>query len=357
MNDLMQKINTLKSLKVGEIIEGKIVGKGRSAVYLDLGMFGTGIIYGKEYQAARDLLRKCEDGEKVFAKIVSLENEDGYVELSASKAGQEFAWDTIKEKKDDEEMVKVKILGANKGGLLAKIMNIQAFLPVSQLSSDNYPKVEGGDSTKILRELQKFIGTEMDVKVLDFNQKEEKLIISEKVKEMEKARELLKNYNVGDIVEGKITGIADFGAFISFGDGVEGLIHISEMAWQIIKNPSEVVKEGETIKAKIIEINNDRAFLSLKALKNNPWEKINDKYIKGDVVKGKVSKINPFGAFIQLITEKGDDGDKIQGLCHVSEFGTVEKMSENLEIDKEYNFEIVSLEPKEHRMILKPVKK
>ncbi len=346
----------LKTLKTGDIVEGKIIGKGRSAVYLDLGMFGTGLIYGKEYQAARDLLRNCDDGEKVFAKIVSLENEDGYIELSASKAGQEFAWDTIKEKKDNEEMIKVKVLGANKGGLLAKIMNVQAFLPVSQLSSQNYPKVEGGDSTKILRELQKFIGTEMDVKVLDFNQNEEKLIISEKVKEMEKARELLKNYNVGDVIEGKITGIADFGAFISFGDGVEGLIHISEMAWQIIKNPTEVVEEGEDVKAKIIEINNDRAFLSLKALKSNPWEKMKGKYNEGDVVKGKVTKINPFGAFIQLITDSDKEEDKIQGLCHVSEFGTIEKMSENLNIEKEYEFQIVSLEPKEHRMILKPVK-
>ena len=356
MKDLMQKINTLKVLKEGEIVEGKIIGKGRSAVYLDLGMFGTGIIFGKEYQVARDLLRNCKDGEKVFAKIVSLENEDGYVELSASKAGQEFAWDTIKEKKDNEEMIKVKILGANKGGLLAKIMNIPAFLPVSQLSSQNYPKVEGGDSSKILRELQKFIGTEMDVKVLDFNQNEEKLIISEKIKEIEKARELLKKYKEGDIVEAKITGIADFGAFVSFGEGVEGLIHISEMAWQIIKNPSEVVQEGETIEAKIVEINNDRAFLSLRALKNNPWEKMKGEYKEGDVVKGKVSKINPFGAFIQLVTESNNEEGNIQGLCHVSEFGTIDKMAESLIIDTEYNFQIISLEPKEHRMILKPKK-
>jgi len=356
MKDLMQKINELKTLKTEDIIEGKIIGKGRSAVYLDLGMFGTGIIFGKEYQTAKDMLRSCKDGEKVFAKIVSLENNDGYVELSACKAGQDFAWDTIKEKKNKEEMVKVKILGANKGGLLAKIMNIPAFLPVSQLSSQNYPKVEGGDSTKILKELQRFIGTEMDVKVLDFDQSEEKLIISEKIKDMEKARELLKEYKIGDVVKGKITGIADFGAFISFGDGIEGLIHISEMAWQIIKSPSEVVQEEEIIEAKIIEINNERAFLSLKALKNNPWEKMKGKYKIDDLVKGKVTKINPFGAFIQLITESDDESDKIQGLCHVSEFGTVEKMADNLTVGTEYNFQIISLNPKEHRMILKPVK-
>ena len=348
----MQKINTLKTPKEGEIIGGKVVGKGRSAVYLDLGIFGTGIIYGKEYLIARDLLRNCKEGEEVLAKIISLENEDGYVELSANKAGQEFAWETIKEKKEKEELIRVKILGANKGGLLSKVMNIQAFLPVSQLSSQNYPKVEGGDTTKILRELQKFIGTEMDVMVLDYNQSEEKLIISEKIKEMERAKEVLKNYNVGDVVDGKITGIADFGAFITFGEGLEGLIHISELAWQIIKNPSEVVSEGEDVKAKIIEINNDRAFLSLKALKSNPWEKMKGKLKEGDAVKGKVTKINPFGAFIQL-DEISEEDDKVQGLCHISEFGTMEKMSEVLQVGNEYNFEIISFEPKEHRMILK----
>ncbi len=349
----MQGINTIRTLKVGEIVEGKVAGRGRAAVYLDLGVFGTGIIYGKEYQAARDSLRKCKDGEKVIGKIISLENDEGYIELSANKAGQEFAWDTIKEKKEKEELIKVKILGANKGGLLAKIINIPAFLPVSQLSSQNYPKVEGGDLTKILRELQKFIGTEMDVKILDFDRNEDKLIISEKIKEAEKIKEILKNYNVGDIVEGKITGIADFGAFISFGEGAEGLIHISEMAWQIIKSPSEVVREDEIVKAKIVEIDNDRAFLSLKELKSNPWEKMEGKRKEGDVIKGKVSKINPFGAFIQLISKEGDDSDKVQGLCHISEFGTVEKMVENLIVDREYDFVIVSLEPKEHRMILK----
>ncbi len=357
MKDLMQRINTLPTLKEGEIVEGKIIGKGRSAVYLDLGMFGTGIIFGKEYQIAKDMLRNCKEGEKVLAKIISLENEDGYVELSTNKAGQKFAWDTIKEKKENEEIIRIKILGANKGGLLAKIMNLQAFLPVSQLSSQNYPKVDGGDSTKILRELQKFIGTEMDVRVLDFNQDEEKLIVSEKIKEMDRAKELLKNYKVGDIVEGKITGIADFGAFVSFGEDIEGLIHISEMAWQIIKNPSEIVQEGDIIKAKIVEINNARVFLSLKMLKSNPWEGMKEKYKEGDVVKGRVVKINPFGAFIQLVTESDDDSDKIQGLCHVSEFKTVDKMTENLVVGKEYDFQIISLEPKEHRMILKPVEK
>ena len=353
MKDLIEKIKIVNPIKAGDIIEGSVVGKGRSALYLDLGMFGTGIIYGKEYKTARDLLRKCENGEKVTAKIISLENEAGYVELSASKAGQDFAWETIKEKKESGEVIKAKILGANKGGLLTKVMNLQAFLPVSQLSSKNYPKVQDGDSTKILGEIQKFVGSEMSVKVLDFSQKEEKLIVSEKIEEIEKIKEILREYKVGDTVEGKITGLADFGAFILFGNNVEGLIHISEMAWQIVKNPSEIVKEGEIVKAKIIEINNNRVFLSLKSLKGNPWESIKGKYKNGDIIKGKVTKVNHFGCFVQLISDKEINEDKIQGLCHVSEFGTIEKMVKVLLVDSEYDFEIISIEPEEHRMILK----
>ncbi len=352
MKDLLEKYNSIKSLKKGEIIEGIVVGKSRSAVYIDLGVFGTGIIFGKEYQIAKDVLRKIKNGEKIFAKVTGQENDEGYIELSANEAGQDFAWGELQQKKDDQEIIKVKILGANKGGVLTKVMGIPAFLPVSQLSSKNYPKVEGGDSSKILKELQKFIGKELDVRILDFSKKDEKLIVSEKIKETEKTKELLKNYKVGDIVEGEVTGIADFGAFVSFQDGAEGLIHISEMAWQIIKDPTEVVKEGEKITAKIIEITGDRAFLSLKSLKEDPWEKIKDKYKKGMTVKGHVSKINPFGAFIQIVSEDKEE-DKVQGLCHVSEFETIDKMNEKLIIDKEYDFEILLIEPEEHRMILR----
>ncbi len=353
MKDLLEKYNSIKPLKAGELIEGTVIGKSRSAVYIDLGVFGTGIIFGKEYQIAKNVLGKTNKGDKVFSKVTGYENEEGYIELSANEAGQEFTWNEIQDKKDKGEIIKVKILGANKGGLLTKVMEVPAFLPVSQLSSRNYPKIEGGDTAKILGEIQKFVGTEMDVKILDFSKKEEKLIVSEKVKELEKTKELLKNYNIGDVVEGEVTGIADFGAFISFGEGAEGLIHISEMAWQIIKDPSEVVKEKEKITAKIIEITGDKAFLSLKALKEDPWKKIEGNYKKGDVVQGKVTKINPFGAFVQIISDKKEEKDGVQGLCHVSEFKTIEEMNERLVVDQEYSFEILLIDPKEHRMILK----
>ncbi|PIQ05224.1 MAG: hypothetical protein COW72_02925 [Candidatus Nealsonbacteria bacterium CG18_big_fil_WC_8_21_14_2_50_37_10] len=226
---------------------------------------------------------------------------------------------------------------------------IPAFLPVSQLESCHYPRVEGGDMAKILKELQKFVGKEMEVKIFDLSKKERKLILSEKIKEIERIKEVLKNYKVGEVVEGEITGITDFGAFVKFGENLEGLIHISELDWKIIEDPSEVVKVGEKVKAKIIEISGEKVSLSLKALKKDPWLTLEEKYKKGNIVSGKVTKFNPFGAFVRITPE-------IQGLCHISEFGTKIKMAERLKIDKNYDFQILEIQKEEHRMSLKLAK-
>lgn len=346
MKDLLEKNNLLKPAKIGEIAEGTIVGSGQSAIYVDLGPIGTGIIFGREFYQAKNQLKKLKTGDKLFAKIVELENEDGYIELSLSAAGKEIGWDRLRQLKESGEIIKVKILGANKGGLIAELESIQGFLPVSQLSSEHYPRVEGADKTKILQKLQQLIGQDLDVKIFDLDPQEAKLIFSEKATDTEKIKEILKNYNSGDSVEGEITGVVEFGAFMKFND-LEGLIHISELDWQLIEDPSEIVKVGDKVKAKIIEITKDgRVSLSLKALKQDPWAGIEEKYKKGDVVSGKVTKFNPFGAFIEI-------EPKIQGLCHISEFGNQVKMEESLKIDKSYKFQILQIDPAEHRMTLK----
>jgi small subunit ribosomal protein S1 len=353
MKELMEKNNLLKPLQIGKIVEGKVVGKGRSTVFLDLGIFGTGIIYGKEYQEAKTQLKKLEIGEAVHSKVVELENEDGYVELSLNEASNELNWDIISKKKESGEKLIVKITNANRGGLLAEVYGLQAFLPVSQLSPENYPRVEGAESNKILTELQKFIGQEMEVKVFDINPKDGKLILSERAKESEKLKKTLDKYKIGDVVKGEITGITNFGVFMKFGgkeEELEGLIHISELDWQLIEDPSDIVKVGDKIEAKIISITDDRVSLSLKTMKKDPWEGIEKKYKKEDVVKGKVTKFNPYGAFVQI-------SPKIQGLCHISEFGTKTKMESSLNVEKEYKFQILSVDPKEHRMSLKLAEK
>jgi len=341
--------NLLKPPRIGDIVEGKVIGLGKSAVYVDMGVFGSGIIFGREFYEARSTLKGLKNGDTIFAKVTDLENDEGYVELSLSQAASELTWVNLKQKQEKGEIITVKISGVNKGGLLTEVSGIPGFLPVSQLSPEHYPRVEGGDTAKIVKELQKFIGQELNVKILDLDSRENKLILSEKAKESEKIKEVLKKYNVGDIVEGEITGIVNFGAFIKFGEEeLEGLIHISELDWQLIEDPSEVIKVGEKVKAKIIEIVNDKVSLSLKALKKDPWQEIGEKYKKEDIVKGQVTKFNPFGAFVKITPQ-------IQGLCHISEFGSRKKMEERLEIGKEYKFQILKIRPEEHRMSLKLV--
>jgi len=347
-------------LSIGATIEGKVVARDRSSLFIDLGTLGTGIIYGREFYAVKDVVKNLEIGDKVFAKIVELENEQGYRELSLRDATKEISWQRLKDLRDSGQILSVRITGVNKGGLLTALDGIQAFLPVSQLAPEHYPRVIDADKQKILKELQKFIGKTLEVKILDLLAEENKLILSEKAKSEEKTKETLKNYKKNDVVEGEITGIADFGAFVKFPhpaegsaeqtqeEQIEGLIHISELDWQLVENPAEIVKVGEVVKAQIININNNQVFLSLKALKPNPWEEIEKQYKKGDVIKGKVTKFSTFGAFVEI-------APKIRGLCHISEFESKEKMEEQMKIGETYDFEVLLIEPREHRMSLKLV--
>jgi len=345
---------------VGSIVEGKVVARDRSSLFIDLGNQGTGIIYGKEFYGAKETIKGLNIGDTVFAKIVEMENEEGYRELSMMDATKDMNWTNLQALKDSQETVKVKITGVNKGGLLTSLNGMQAFLPVSQLSPENYPRVADADKAKILKELQKFIGKTLEVKVLDLLAEENKLILSEKAKTEQKLKEILKNYNKGDIIEGKITGIADFGAFIKFplsvindpqnpdnqGKEIEGLIHISELDWQLVQNPAEVVKVGEEVKAQIINIHNNQVFLSLKSLKQNPWEEVEKQHKKDDIIKGKVISFSPFGAFVEVMP-------KIRGLCHISEFSSQKEMEDSLKAGETYDFKILEIQPKEHRMSLK----
>jgi len=345
-----------QALSIGSTIEGKVVARDRSSLFIDLGIHGTGIIFGREFYQAKEIIKSLEIGDKVFTKIIELENDEGYKELSLRDASKEMSWQRLKDLKEKGELVNVRITGVNKGGLLTTLDGIQAFLPVSQLAPEHYPRVIDADKQKILKELQKFIGKTLDVKVLDLLASENKLILSEKAKSEEKIKEALAGYKKGDKVDGEITGIADFGAFVKFPASaekesqIEGLIHISEIDWQLVENPGEVVKVGEVVRAQIIDINNNQVFLSLKSLKENPWEKIEKEYKKGDTIKGVVTKFSAFGAFVQI-------SPKIRGLCHISEFTSKEEMEKNLEINKEYDFQVLQIEPKEHRMSLKLIAK
>jgi len=253
--------------RTGEIIKGKVIVQERSALYVDLGAIGTGIVYGREFHEVKDRLKDISEGDPISAKVVSLENDEGYIELSISGATRKLVWDELREKQENREPVAIKITGANKGGLMAKVSGLPAFLPVSQLASHHYPKVVGGDPDKILRELQKFVGEDLSVRILNLKPKTGEIILSEKMAEMEQREEQLKKYRVGQDISGTVTGIMEFGIFVRFdNDNVEGLIPVAQIPEETKKNLSENFKIGGKISARIIEIGNGKVFLSLEGL-------------------------------------------------------------------------------------------
>jgi small subunit ribosomal protein S1 len=335
-------------IKEGNSFEAIVLYKDSQKAFFDIEGRGTGILYGVEILSAKDILKNLEVGSKCTVTVVLPENEEGYIEVSLLKALWQQNWQEIKRVKDSAETVIAKITAANTGGLLSELYGIKAFIPVSQLSTDHYPHVEDGDKNKILDELKKFIGTELEVKILDFNPKAEKLILSEKEVTGESVKKSLEKYAVGDTVEIIVSGIADFGVFVRFVDdpNIEGLVHISEIDHKLIDSPKEVVKVNDTLKAKIIEIKDGRVSLSFKALKPNPWDDAEKRFVPEQEIEGVVAKYNPFGALVSL-------GYDLQGLIHISEFENLEKMKEQLEIGKKYTFIVNSVKPAEKRIILK----
>lgn len=350
---LKNKPELISSLKEGSLAEIILMRKTPKAAYFDVKGIGTAILYGVELLSAKNIVKNLKEGEAVSAKIINPENENGLIEISLSGAQQQRVWQELNNLKDSGEVLTVKISGANQSGLLSEINEIKAFLPVSQLSNENYPRVENRE--KLLEALKKFVGQELAVKIVDLNSRTNKLIISEREVAEQNVKELLTQYKIGDIIDGIISGVADFGAFFRFTDppagqagnpAIEGLIHISELDHKIIDNPKEVVKIDDAVKAKIIEIKDGRVFLSLKALNPDPWEKVEEKFKEGEIAGGIVCKFNPFGALINLEHE-------LQGIIHVSEFGDAEEMQKQLQIDKKYRFIIDSIKPQEKRIFLK----
>lgn len=333
--------------KVGDVVRGKIIKVSRGEVKIDIDGLTIGVVRGEGlYNEAKEYAG-LKVGNEVEATVLELENENGEMELSFREAGMRRAWDQALAALKEGRLIAAKVIDANKGGLILAVDSLTGFMPVSQLKPEHYPRVAGGDKIKILEALRHFLGQEFSVKVIDVNEREEKLIVSEKAVWEAEKQGLISGYAVGDIVEGAISALTNFGAFIRF-DKVEGLIHISEIAWQRIDHPKDVLKAGDIVKAQIIQIDGPKIFLSIKRLTSDPWKGVSDKYKVGEEVKGKVLKVNPFGLFVELDPE-------IHGLAHVSELsnqpvGDVTAIAKPGDV---LDFEIISIEPAEHRLGLR----
>ena len=335
----------VKVPKVGEIIKGQIIDISKSEIRMDIEGLTIGVIRGREFYDESNEYSDLKVGDTIEATVIELENEYGEMELSLRHAGHQKAWGYLQELKNAGTIVEVAITDANKGGLMVKVGKISGFLPVSQLQPEHYPRVQGGDKNRILDRLKTYLGKKFEVKIFDLDEKEDKLIVSEKSAWEEKQKDVLAQYQVGNQVAGKVTAVTDFGVFVEFGENLEGLIHISELAWQRIDDPNDLVKVGETIKAEIINIEGSKIFLSTKKLKQDPWRAVSQKYQVGQVVKGKVLKINPFGLFVELDPE-------IHGLAHISELSTkpISDPASVAKINDSLEFKIVSIEPEHHRL-------
>ncbi len=343
MDSLLDKSATPPS--IDDIVEGTVIGIDKNAVYIDIPPFGTGIIFGREFMSARDIIKKINIGDTVAGKVVSISNKDGYIEISLKEARQALIWSEAEDAIRDKKVFEIPVQDANKGGLILTWQGISGFLPASQLKTEHYPRVADGDKDAILSELRKLIGTKIGVAIIGASPKEGKLIFSEKNPTEKNKDHIIGKYQLNDVVTGEVTGMVDFGVFVKIEDGLEGLVHISEIDWALVENPRLLFRVGEKIKVKIIEIKDGKISLSIKALKENPWASAENKYKKDQVVEAVVIKFNKHGALASI--EEG-----IAGLVHISEFGSEEALRSKLELGKRYTFKISLFDPKEQKMTL-----
>jgi small subunit ribosomal protein S1 len=348
MDQLMAEIE-VKVPIVGDIVEGIVLSVEKHEVWLDLGAFGTGVVLGREIESAA---RSLEPGDTISASVIDPETAEGYVVLSLRKVAKEKGWEALEERMKTGETFGIVPFDANRGGLLIEVDGIRGFLPVSQLSAENYPRVSGADKDEILHRLNQLVSQTLMVRVLDLDRKQNKLIVSEKAARREMTEGKLADIEVGAEVEGIVTGVVDFGVFVNV-DGVEGMVHISEIAWDRVDNPSKYVKVGEKVQAKVIAIDQDKLSLSMKQLSADPWIKESGHFSVGDSVEGTINRITPFGAFVQITPV-------IEALVHISELSDehVSDPNDLVKVGEKKQFRVIAIDPAQHKLSLslKPAK-
>ncbi len=339
----------LELFKPGDMIQGEVFAKGSNKIWVDIPGHSLGIIYSRELSADSPELSK---GDKVTATVIEPDDDDGNVILSLRSADREKFWGELKSKFESGDTMNVRVVDANKGGLMIETNGIRGFLPVSQLASDHYPRVDGGDRRKILEKLNELMNTTLEVKIITFDKDKNNLIFSEKAAGDKAKEQAVSGLKVGDKVKGVVSGIIDFGLFIRFND-IEGLVHISEISWEKISDLKSMFRIGDEVSAEIITIVGNKVSLSIKRLEPDKWAEAVEGYKVDQVVEGEVTKIVAFGAFVKL-------SDKVEGLAHVSDHKG--QISEKNPIDKvfsvgkKYHFNISKIDKKQHRIALNLIK-
>ncbi|MBU6389341.1 S1 RNA-binding domain-containing protein [Patescibacteria group bacterium] len=329
----------------GAVVEGTVISSSATRIWVDIQGVAVGVIPERELSV---LSGELKPGDPVVASVLVLEDERGNIVLSLRRADRERISNELQQRAKDGQPMSVKISDANKGGLLIELGDFTGFLPVSQLASEHYPRVEGGNPDEIYARLKDLVGQSLQVKVINFDPSQGKLIFSEKAAGDALQEAKLLHIKEGDILEGTVTGIVDFGLFVKLGteeDALEGLVHISEIAWGRVTDISAHYKVGDKVKVLVVSTADNRVSLSIKRLLEDPWQAAASKYKIGDIVKGLVTRVTPFGVFVRL------DSD-IDGLVHISEISN-ERISDPgtiLHMGEQFDFKIISIDPDQHRL-------
>lgn len=354
MLELLKDSPPVFRARPGELIEGKVIFKGKNKMLIDLDGVATGIVSGRELRDSMNTYRELQQGDIVGALVLEEENDEGMVVLSLRMASQQKAWGRFHTLVSEEKTMKFTAQEANKGGLLANIDGIRTFLPVSQLAPSNYPRVNNADSSEIIQRLAKFIGHTFTVKIITLDETAGKIVVSEREAMAEERAKALEHLTIGDTKDGLVSGIVKFGIFAAF-DGLEGLVHISEIAWGHVKNPSEFAQIGDRVRVKIIGIDGEKLSLSIKQLTKDPWEEIAERYPVGKRVEGSVARFADYGAFLAL--EKD-----ITGLVHLTELAheKITDPSQALKIGQKVEAQVINIDIDERRIglsikALKPI--
>lgn len=341
MDELLES-SPVKQLTAGDVVEGTISSVKKHELWVDLGPNGVGVVMRREIGHGQPL----EIGQNITVSVIDPELDEGYALLSMKRAAKDRGWDELQRVFDEQEIVEISPYDANRGGLLVELEGIRGFLPVSQLAAGHYPRVSGADKDEILQKLNALVNKPLRVRILDVSRKDNKLIFSEKEAVKDDMQARFAKLKVGDVVEGVVTGVIDFGAFVNV-DGIEGLIHISEISWERVEDPRTYVKVGEMVKAKIIAIDKDRLSLSLKQMSEDPWLQQVKAFKKGDVVEGKVTRITPFGAFVQL-------SPAVEALVHVSEMGDDDNIDPEkiFQLNEKKQFKVLDIDTEARKIAL-----
>jgi small subunit ribosomal protein S1 len=334
--------------KSGEIREGTIASVSQSQILVSIGAKSEGVIAGRELEVIDNEDREAfEVGQEIPVFVVSPEDSNGNVVLSYKRAQEQMAWISVEKQMEGDEVIESKVIGYNKGGLIVGVQGLRGFVPASQISAIRRSQAVGDTPEQ---RWAKMIGEPISVRIIEVDKSRRRLICSERAASSESRQSIkervIEELDEGQTYTGRVTSLADFGAFVNI-NGADGLVHLSELSWDRIQHPSEILEIGQEVKVKVINIDREkrRIGLSLRALSDDPWRSRIEKYSVGQLVEGEITRLTKFGAFARLEND-------IEGLIHISELSEtrIEHPKEVLKEGETVALRIIRIDPEQHRI-------